>query len=117
MLGGLLKSTMNNMPDINIVKYLSVNIKKAFDKGEIDKLYKAMYKTANNIASEETRNYLITFRQKYFEKKFGLDSSESNNQGFLLSKIPEYKSQRIQFHLDHMFKLLELYVKSKNLHS
>jgi len=108
---------MNNMPDVNIVKYLSVNIKKAFDKGEIDKLYMAMYKTAKNIAVEETKNYMITMRQEYFEKKFGLADSRGEEPHLLLSKIAEYRSGRIQFHLDQMFKLLDLYAKSKSSNS
>lgn len=101
-----------SMPDINIIKFLSVNIKKAFDKGEIDKVYKSIYATANGIAAEETKTYMISMRQKYLENKVGFTKSEEDKH-LLLSKIPDYKNERIQFHIEQMFRLLDLYVSSK----
>ena len=50
------------MPDINIIKNLSVKLQKAFDRGEIDKLYTKMYKTAEHIAAGETIVYMQTIR-------------------------------------------------------
>jgi hypothetical protein len=104
---------MGNMPDINIVKYLSVNIKKAFDKGEIDKVYRDMYVTAEKIANVEYNNYRIQFRQEYIEKKMRLSSQNKDNE-LHLSNIYKYRNERIQFHLDQMYRLLELYAKSKS---
>jgi hypothetical protein len=106
---------MNNIPDINIVKYLSVNIKKAFDKGEIDKLYKQMYETAESIAKKETLEYVNKTMLEYQEKTFGIGGTDKENSLLIVSKIPDYKNNRIQFHLDQMYKLLELYAKSKNI--
>jgi hypothetical protein len=104
-----------NMPDINIIKNLSLKFQKAFDRGEIDKLYKKMYETAENIATKETKAYIVTMRQEYFEKKLGLADSQEKKPHLLLSNIPNFKSSRIQFHLDQMYRLLELYAKSKSI--
>jgi hypothetical protein len=105
-----------NMPDINIVKYLSVNIKKAFDKGEIDKVYRDMYNTAEIIAAEETRHFMNKMLLEWQEKMFGIGGNQEDTEpSFTI--IPEYKSKRIQFHLDQMYRLLELYAKSKSINS
>jgi len=102
-----------SMPDINIVKNLSLEIQKAFDKGEIDKLYKRMYETAESIAARETRLYMGKVVLEWKEK-IRLPDKDYETPESRLSKIADYRNNRIQFHLDQMYKLLELYAKSKS---
>ncbi len=101
----------------NIIGNLSLNIKKLFDKGEIDKLYKQMYSTALSIAARETLDYINKMALKDKEQRFGIGGKNKGKPGFIISKIPDYENGRIQFHLDQMFKLLELYAKSKSVTS
>ncbi len=104
---------MNNVPDINIVKYLSLNIKKAFDKGEIDKVYRDIYDTAVSFAARDTKPYVDKTMLKWQEElRSHTDNLESP--ASRVCKMVDYKNERIQFHLDQMYKLLELYAKSKS---
>ena len=102
-----------NWPDVNIIKNLSLKFQKAFDKGEIDKLYLEIYMKAEEIAEVETANFKIQMGQQCFESEYGLSDSKEEIK-WQPSKILEYRNSRIQFHIDQMFKLLELYAKSKN---
>jgi hypothetical protein len=101
------------MPDINIIKTLSLKFQKAFDKGEIDKLYLKMYETAESIAVSETKLYMNKVAMEFREKLRSVENDEETPE-LHLSKIADYRNTRIQFHLDQMYKLLELYAKSKN---
>ncbi len=103
-----------NLLDVNIIKNLSLKFQKAFERGEIDKLYKQMYQTAESIAKKETSEYVNKTLLEYQEKMFGIGGKDKENSQLIISRIPDYKNNRIQFHLDYMFKLLELYAKSKS---
>jgi hypothetical protein len=86
------------MPDINIFKNFSFSPKfqKAFDKGEIDKLYRNMYRTAESIAVVETRLYISQKSLEAQEKEFGIGGKTEDNSTFIMSKIADYRNERIK---------------------
>ena len=102
-----------NMPDIKIVPTLTLDFKKSFDKGDIDRLYQKMYRLAANLAAEETKRYIIKTHIEDKEQEFGM-ARKGKRTPHLLSRIPNYTNRRIKFHLEQMYKLLELYAKSKS---
>jgi len=99
-------------PDIKIIETFSLKILKVFDRGEIDRLYQGMYDTAEHIAATETRLYkaqvLLEWRNELLTSETPRETSESR-----FNRVAEYRKNRLQFHLDQMSKLLQLYVKSK----
>ena len=47
-----------NLPDFNIAKFsIPVSIRRAFDRGEVDKSYRKMYKVADELASTDAKRY------------------------------------------------------------
>jgi len=103
------------MPDFPIIKIdkLSFDLKKLFDKGQIDKLYEKIYRLSVKIAEEETERYITKIFVEDEEREFGLlPKLKPEKQSD--TRIPKYTEKRIQFHLDQMYKLLELYAKSKS---
>jgi len=102
-----------NMPDINIIKNLSLKFQKAFDRGEIDKLYTKMYETAESIAVQETKLYMQKLLLKW-QEELGLSDKDGETPQSEVRKMLDFRNSRIQFHLDQMYKLLELYAKSKS---
>ena len=109
----------------NIVGNLKIDIRKLFDKGEIDKLYWKMYLVADELSYIETKRWMAKRAGEWRElladklaerlsnrEKDTLGDGELNR---LMSVKPlaNYRNKRLKVHLDYMFRLLELYVKSK----
>ena len=46
------------MPDVNVIKNLTLSFKKSFDKGEIEKLYDKKYDVAQSRAAQETQDFM-----------------------------------------------------------
>lgn len=90
-------------------------MKKAFDKGDIDKLYSKMYQVADSLSASETRRYIAKKGIEFSEKMIThLANKNGESHTLRLTKqISNYRNNRLKFHLDYMFRLLELYVKSK----
>jgi hypothetical protein len=101
-----------NMPDINIIKNLRIDIKKAFDKGDIDKLYTKMYQLADENAVADLRRYSAMKKAELLHKVNKGDDPATESLK-LVKQLHDYRSKRFKFHLDSMFRLLELYVQSK----
>jgi hypothetical protein len=103
------------MPDFPILKFntLSLDLKKLFDKGQIDRLYEKMYRLAVKIAKEETERYILKINAEDEEREVGLRQKVSAERQSV-TRIPNFTDKRIQFHLDNMFRLMELYVKLKS---
>jgi len=99
-----------SMPDINIIKNLTIDIKKAFDKGDIDKLYTKIYQVADENAVADLRRYSAMKRAELLQRINRGDAPETLK---FVKQLQNYRNKRFKFHLDHMFRLLELYVKSK----
>jgi hypothetical protein len=100
------------MPDINIIKNLRIDIKKAFDKGDIDKLYTKMYQLADENAVSDLRRYSAMKQAELLHRVNKGDEPATESLKFV-KQLHDYRNKRFKFHLDSMFRLLELYIKSK----
>jgi hypothetical protein len=112
-----------NMSKINIVENivgnLTLDLKKLFDKGEIDKLYTKMYQLADENAVSDLQRYSAMKRAELLRKMNELvmnpqDGDPAAEKLKFVRQLHDYRSKRFKFHLDSMFRLLELYVKSKS---
>ena len=104
--------------DFNITKFnIPIHIKKAFDKGEIDKVYKEMYFLADDLAVIETKRYMARKGSEFLDQKIRETKGGGNRQEGWASKtskqISVYRDRRLKYHIDNMYKLLELYTKAK----
>lgn len=106
------------MMDMNIAKFnIPLHVKKAFDKGEIDKVYKEMYLVADELAAFEARRYMAKKPSEYMEEKLqvmkGAYPKKTTWSSRVTKQISDYRERRLKYHMDNMVKLLELYVTSK----
>lgn len=98
------------MADFNVIN-LKIDLRKAFDKGKIDQVYLKMYSQAEKIAQLETFNHA-----KRMDLERSVKPDKNTPIGILLGykSMENYKKKRIEFHMNQMNKLLELYAKSKS---
>lgn len=104
--------------DINIAKFvIPVHIRKAFDKGQVDKVYKEMYLLADQLAAHETRIYMARKPSELLDEKIqlmkGAKAKRESWSTRVMKQISDYKARRLKCHLDNMYKLLELYARTK----
>jgi len=99
----------------NIVGNLTVNMNKLFDKGEIDQLYSRMYEVAERRATLEAGRYLSIQKQELRQEWYAGDPQGLGPDVLKYSKrVEKYRNTRLNFHLNEMRNLLELYVQSKD---
>lgn len=107
------------MIDYNIAKFeIPVHIKKAYDKGKIDEVYKGIYAVADQLAAAETRRFMATKPSEYLEERIqtaeGAKPKKTSWSTRVMKQISKYREQRTEYHLENMLKLLELYAQSKS---
>jgi hypothetical protein len=102
------------MVDFNIFKF-EIEIRKVFDKGQIDKMYRQMYNVAVEVASRDAKIALASELAEHFDSLYGGKGEEQITESALSIpvRVSAYKRARIDFHLGNMMHALELYVKSK----
>ena len=106
-----------NLPDFNIAKFsIPVSIRRAFDRGEVDKSYREMYKVADELASADAKRYEA---QKMAEYRDSHRVRGHPGVGELPSIVPvkkqvlDYRNGRLEYHMQNMIHMLELYVASR----
>jgi len=107
-----------NVPDFSIAKFnIPISIKRAFDKGKIADSYKQMYSIADTLATAEANQLLAQKKIEYLDSRF---TPRGRSGVGTKSKIPEiqkevldYKTQRLDFHMNNMIRMLEMHVNSK----
>jgi hypothetical protein len=106
------------MMDVNIAKFeIPIHIRKVFDQGKIDKVYEAMYLLADELAAIDTKRYMAKKPSEYFEEKIqemrGTDAKKTSWSSRVSKQIFSYRERRFKYHVDNMYRVLELYVRSK----
>lgn len=104
--------------DLNIAKFnIPIHIKKAFDKGQIDKVYKELYLLADKLTAIDTRRYMAKKPSEFLEEKIhemeSADCKKTSWASRATKQIFAYRERRFKYHMDNMYKLLELYAKAK----
>jgi len=104
--------------DINIAKFeIPIHIRKAFDQGKIDKVYEAMYLLADELAAADTRRYMAKKPLEFYDEKMqemeDADSKKTSWPSRVSKQIFSYRERRFKYHMDNMYRVLELYVGSK----
>lgn len=99
----------------NLVGNLTLNMKKLFDKGEIDQLYSKMYEVADTIALGEAAKY-ENLKRLELNREFSVSDPRGPAPDTLkfVKQVQKFRNTRVDFHLHNMCQLLELYVQSKN---
>ncbi len=105
--------------EYNIAKIeIPIHIRKAYDKGKIDEVYRGIYALADELAAVETRRYMATKPSELFEERIqtmeGAKPKKTSWSTRVIRQISTYRRQRTEYHLEKMLKLLELYAKSKS---
>jgi len=105
--------------DYNIAKFeIPVHIKKAYDKGKIDEVYRGVYALADELAAIETRRFMATKPSELLEERIqavkGAKPKKTSWSTRVIKQISTYRHQRTEYHLEKMLKLLELYARSKS---
>jgi len=98
-----------------IIINIPAEIRNAFKKGQIDKLYRLMYEEADRLSAIETQKYLTQKKREYIDS-IGVERERKGSQTTVSSftkPLLAYKNRRLKYHLDKMTYLLELYVQSK----
>lgn len=90
--------------DLSILKI--DNLIRLFKRGDISKLYEKMYATADRIAAYEMEKYITNKFKDVLKKEVSHD--KANDQ------IDNYRKQRTKFHLNQMYRLIELHSKKKD---
>jgi len=107
-----------NMPKINIVENivgnLTLDMKKLFDKGEIDLLYSRMYEVADTIALGEAARYENLKRLEFNREYLSSDPrGPAPDTLKVVRQVRKFRNTRLDFHLRNMCHLLEIYAQSK----
>lgn len=106
------------LPDFNIAKFsIPVSVKRAFDKGKIPVSYEQMYQVAERLAVRDSKTFRAQKILEYFGSKKKPRGSPGVSTGFssvdeMTGEIQEYESQRLDFHMSSMIRMLEMYVTS-----
>ena len=84
--------------DVNIAKFnIPIRIRKAFDQGKIDKVYKGIYLLADELAAIDTRRYLAKKPSEYLEEKIhemkGADSKKTTWSSRVTKQIFTYRQR------------------------
>jgi hypothetical protein len=97
------------IPDFNITKFsIPVSITNAFDKGKIAESYERMYGIAEKLAARELR---LFYSQKVVELQSDVISGvEKPSVVKVTREMQEYKNQRLDYHMNNMIHILEMYV-------
>ena len=104
------------LPDFNIAKFnIPISVKKAFDKGKIPVSYEQMYQVAVKLAVRDSKTFRAQKMLEYFGGKArprGIPevSLSSGSVDKMTKEIHEYESQRIEYHMNNMIRMLEMYV-------
>jgi hypothetical protein len=106
------------MPKINIVENivgnLTLDLKKLFDKGEIDKLYNKMYEVADTIAGSEAARYENLKRlEHYHELSISDPRGPMPSTLKVVRQVRKFRNTRLDLHLRNMCHLLEIYAQAK----
>ncbi len=106
------------MIEYNIAKFeIPIHIRKAYDKGKIDEVYRGIYALSDELAATETRRYMATKPSELLEERIqtmqGGKPKKTSWSTRVIKQISIYREQRTTYHLENMLKLLELYAKSK----
>ncbi len=98
--------------DAKILDDLTQEMKIAFDAGQIEKLYRSMYELADEIASFELERRREFETDTLFRTRSPFNARERRTEplGRLAS---EFKNSRVEFHMNKMQRLLELYAAMK----
>ena len=104
--------------DVNIAKFeIPIHIRKAFDQGKIDKVYEAMYLLVDKLAAIDARRYIAKKPLEFYDEKMqemkGTDSKKTSWSSRVSKQIFSYRKRRFKYHMDNMYRVLELYVRSK----
>jgi len=105
--------------DVNIAKLeIPIHIRKAFDQGRIDKVYEAMYILADRLAATDTRRCMDKKPLEFYDEKIqeikSADSKKTSWPYRISKQIFSYRQRRFIYHLDYVYRVLELYVASKS---
>jgi hypothetical protein len=80
-----------------------------------------MYLLADELAATDTRRYMAKkplelYNEKMQEMK-GADSKKTSWSSRVSKQIFSYRERRFKYHMDNMYRVLELYVRSKTINS
>lgn len=97
-----------SLPDFNIAKFeIPVSIKKALNKGKIADSYKEMYLVADELATVDSTRFQILKTMEYKDAIRQNANTESITE--ILVKVEHYKNERLDYHMQNMIRLLEIY--------
>lgn len=97
--------------DFNLAKFnIPISIRREFDKGKIADSYRQMYQVAVELASVEAK---VRQFQKYAEYARNILNEDQPSLGKLMKGVVGYQSKRIDYHMNNMMHLLELYAQSR----
>lgn len=105
-----------NPTDFSMFKFnIPVSITKEFAKGKIDRLYRDMYRVADELSTADATRFMSKKTADYFDsfiRELG-DKSQPASTAGIQQQIADYKSKRLDYHINKMIHLLELYVQTK----
>lgn len=97
--------------DFNLAKFnIPVSVQRAFDKGKIADSYRQMYQVAVELASIEAK---VRQLQKYGEYAGNILNKDQPSLGKIMKRVVDYQNKRIDYHMNNMMHLLELYAESR----
>lgn len=103
-----------NLVNTNLVNFeIPIKILKDFDKGQIDKIYEQFYHLANHLAALDAQRDIPITAADLLAEKQKADYKPGSWANDSLKRITAYRKRRFQYHMEYMFRALELYASSK----
>ncbi len=107
-----------SLSEFNLAKFsIPISIKKAFEKGKIDDTYRRMYVVADELALFEAKRISEqSYRDDMLKKLFKGSQNENTPAPTLndpLKVLVEYREKRLDYHMQNMIHLLEVYAKQR----
>lgn len=94
------------MYDLNLALDFG-NLAKLISKGRVDKVYYKMYKVADKLSRDEFEVFRLELLATI--AKNGTPSASD-----LITKLTDFKKERITFHMNEMKQLLEMSLKTQS---
>ena len=97
--------------DFNLAKFnIPISIRKSFNEGKIADSYREMFSVAVELASIEAE---ARKSQKCGEYLGNVLNKDQPSLGKIMKRVVDYQNKRIEYHMNNMMHLLELYAQSR----
>jgi hypothetical protein len=100
--------------DFNLAKFnIPISVQRAFDKGKIADSYRQMYQVAVELASIEAKAREFQTYGEYAGNILNKEDEDQPSLGKMMKRVVNYQNKRIDYHMQNMMHLLELYAESR----